>query len=279
MRASRRVAIVGASGQLGSELVQAFTLCGDEVLALSRPKFDITRRADLEWLAAQRLGLVVNAAAWTDVDACAREPERALLINGHAAGWVAAVADEAGALIIHVSTNEVFHGRLVRPYVEKDTPRPINPYGASKLAGERAVCTAARRHLVVRTAWIYGGERSFPTKIRAAAAKARTMGQPLRVVSDEFGNPTPASALADRIVKCGALAESFDLRLIHLAGQPPISRYDWAVAILHDADDLRLEPIRLEDYPRPSRAPRRAILASSWADELELRIDWLSQPA
>ena len=156
----RRVAITGAGGQLGAELVRAFAAASDEVLALARPDFDITRRGDLERLTAWRPDVVVNSAAWTDVDACARDPERAMGINGEAAGAVARAAAAAGAVIMQISTNEVFDGTLERPYTEADEPNPINPYGASKLAGERAVAGAALRHLVVRSAWLYGDRKS-----------------------------------------------------------------------------------------------------------------------
>ena len=115
----RRVAITGAGGQLGAELVRAFTAAGDEVLALARPDFDITRPADLERLTTWRPEVVVNSAAWTDVDGCARDPERAIRINGEAAGAVAAAAAAAGALIVQISTNEVFDGTLDRPYTER----------------------------------------------------------------------------------------------------------------------------------------------------------------
>jgi dTDP-4-dehydrorhamnose reductase len=274
----RRVAITGAGGQLGRELVRAFAALDVEVLPLARPDFDITRRTDLERLAAQQLDVVVNAAAWTDVDACALDPERAQLINGTCAGWVAAAADRAGALAVQVSTNEVFDGQLQRPYTEVDMPRPINPYGASKLYGETAVTGAARRHLIVRTAWLYGGPQSFPAKIRAAAERARHTGQPLRVVADELGNPTPAAALAERIVNVSRLAEEGSaMGIIHLAGQPPASRYEWARRIV--GPDVPMEPIHQQDYPRQSRPPLRAILSTDLASRLGLpAIEWLDSP-
>ena len=152
---ARRVAIVGAAGQLGSELVRAFADAGDEVLALARPDFDLTDASHLPRLAAWRPDVVVNSAAWTDVDGCARDPDRAMRINGDAAGALAAAAADAGATVVQVSTNEVFDGSLDRPYTETDQPNPINPYGASKLAGELLVAGANPRHLIVRTSWLF----------------------------------------------------------------------------------------------------------------------------
>ena len=111
----QRVAITGAAGQLGHQLVLVFEEAGDRVLALSRPEVDITRQEDLRRLSHWRPDIVVNSAAWTDVDGCARDPERAMRVNGEAAGAVAEAANRAGALIVQISTNEVFDGTLNRP--------------------------------------------------------------------------------------------------------------------------------------------------------------------
>ena len=261
---ARRVAITGAAGQLGRELIRAFGAEGDEVLALARPEFDISRGADLDGLAAWRPDIVVNSAAWTDVDGCARDPASALAVNGEAAGAVAAAAQQAGALAVQVSTNEVFDGVLDRPYTEEDAPNPINPYGSSKLAGELAVASANPRHLIVRTAWIFGQDSGFPTRIRAAADRVASEGSSLRVVADEWGNPTPADWLASAIVRLAALEA--DRRApsgaYHAAGQPPTSRLGWAQAVLRD-HPVSIEAIRLEDYRRDSRVPARAVLDTS----------------
>ena len=276
-----RVAITGAAGQLGGELVRAFGARGDEVLALVRPEFDVTRVRDLDRLAAWNPDVVVNAAAWTDVDGCARDPELAMRINGEAAGAVARAAATAGALVVQVSTNEVFDGSLDRPYTEDDAPHPINPYGASKLAGERLVAAANPRHLIVRTAWLFGpGGTNFVTKILDAAARSREAGQPLRVVADEWGNPTWTPTLADDIT---VLAESqLHPELVHLAGEPPASRLAWASAFV--PTDVAIEPIGMVDFARPSRVPPRAVLAMdkaralgipprSWVSELRGLVD------
>lgn len=274
---ARRVAITGAAGQLGRELVRAFGDAGDEVLAPGRPDFDITSASDLRRLTAWAPDVVVNAAAWTDVDACARDRERAMRINGAAAGAVARAAAAAGALAVQISTNEVFDGTLERPYTEDDRPNPINPYGASKLAGERAVAEAGPRHLIIRTAWLYGpGERNFPGKIRQVAERMLAEGRPLRVVADEWGNPTDVRWLAPAVQHLVDLAQggSAALGIHHLAGWPPTSRFDWATFLLGDTP-IAIEPIRLEDYPRDSRVPTRAVLDVSGAAALGIApFDW-----
>jgi dTDP-4-dehydrorhamnose reductase len=278
----RRVAITGAAGQLGREVVRAFGEAGDEVLALVRPDFDIAEASHLARLTAWRPDVVVNAAAWTDVDACARDPERAMLINGQAAGAVARAAADAGALAVQVSTNEVFDGQSDRPYTEDDLPNPINPYGVSKLAGEHAVVDANPRHLVVRTAWLYGGgARNFPGKIRQVAERMVAEERPLRVVADEWGNPTDVrwlSSAVRRLVELTMIGEAEE-GILHLAGEPATSRLDWARAILRDAPVV-IEPMRLADYRRDSRVPPRAVLDVARAASLGIEpYDWRNRRA
>jgi len=272
----RRIAITGAGGRLGRELVRTFEAENDEVLALARPAFDITQAADLERLAAWRPDIVVNSAAWTDVDGCARDPERAMRINGDAAGEVAGAAATAGALIVQISTNEVFDGTLHRPYTEEDQANPINPYGVSKLAGERAVAAANPQHLIVRTAWLFGPRGTdFVTKILAAAERAHAAREPLRVVADEWGNPTWTPWLADAIAALVSHPRSMDARVWHLAGEPPTSRRGWADRVLKDVE-VQILPISLTKFARPSQPPKRAVLDTRRARAIGLALEWAS---
>lgn len=270
----RRVAITGAGGQLGCELVRAFEAAGNDVLALARPEFDILRVADLTRLTAWRPDIVINSAAWTNVDGCARDPERAMAVNGTAAGEVAAAAAAAGALAVQISTNEVFDGTAAPPYTEDDAPNPINPYGTSKLAGEKMVQAATDGHLIVRTAWLFGSTgENFVTRILAAADAAAARGQPLRVVGDEFGNPTPAAWLANAIATLVVDPDQGGGRkILHLAGSPPTSRYHWAKAAL--GDSVEIQAIRSDEFQRASRVPRRAVLSVSLAAQLGFATGW-----
>lgn len=261
-----RVAITGAAGQLGSELVRAFGAAGASVQPLTRPQFDLDDPGRVTFDA----DVVVNAAAWTDLDGCARDPARAMARNGTAVGTLVAAAQRAGARFVQVSTNEVFDGAEQRSYAEDDVPNPINPYGASKLVGERAVASG----LIVRTAWIFGGPRSFPIRIRAAAERAAAAGTPLRVVADEIGNPTPAAALAQRIVTL-VLAIDSPPPIVHLAGEPPTSRHAWASRLLSAAGLPEPEPIAQRDYVRDSTPPPHAVLDTSLSRALGLpAIHW-----
>ena len=241
---SRRVAITGAAGQLGRQLVRAFAESGDEVLSVARPEWDIESEEALRRLADWAPDVVVNSAAWTDVD-----------------GSVAWVAARAGALSVQISSNEVFDGARDEPYTEDDDTNPINPYGASKRRGEELVLAANPRSLVVRTVWLFGpGGVNFVTKILAASERAREASEPLRVVDDEWGNPTWTPFLA---VDIRALVDQDVTGIVHLAGEPPTTRFGWARAFLPDEVDIR--PISMREFQRASRVPPRAVLSTSKA--------------
>ena len=268
--------MTGAMGLLGRELARAFRGDGDEVIGLGRLDLDLEDPQSMNRIVASGPDVVINCAAWTDVDGCARDPDRAMRINGVGPGLVATASARSNALVVQISTNEVFDGAPDRSYSEDDAPSPINPYGASKLAGERAVASSTDRHLIVRTAWLYGPERGFPSRIRAAADRLGK-NEPLRVVDDEWGNPTPASSLATAIVastRRALMDES--LRLIHLAGEPPTTRYDWAALALGDWHG-NLERIKRRNYPRASTVPEHAVLSTVRAQALGLPPIWWEQ--
>jgi dTDP-4-dehydrorhamnose reductase len=190
-----------------------------------------------------------------------------------APGRLAAAAAGVGATFVQVSTNEVFDGEADAPYTETDATRAINPYAASKLAGEEAVMEADTDHLIVRTAWIFGpGGRNFPSRIVAAAQRAAAAGEPLRVVADEWGNPTWAPDLAAAMVRAVELGAR---GVLHLAGEPAASRYELARAILAGMERVRIEPISQADYPRPAPVPPRAVLSMARARGLGIGpLDW-----
>jgi dTDP-4-dehydrorhamnose reductase len=271
-----RVIVTGAAGQLGRQLVRAFADAGDEVIGLTRADLDLADPMIEERIASLAPQIVVNSAAWTDVDGCARDPERAMLLNGIAPGRMAAGAARADALFVQISTNEVFDGSAEEAYAEDDAPNPISPYGVSKLGGERAVAAAAKRFLIVRTAWLFGpGGSNFVTKILAAAGRAAASGEPLRVVADEWGNPTWTPALASALVS--VTREPFrHAGILHVAGVPGCTRWDWAAVVLNAAG-LRtpMDRVSSRDYLRSSTPPLRAVLATSRADAIGIVVgDW-----
>ncbi len=268
-----RVAVTGAGGRLGRALIDAlgeapFTgLSGP--LAWTRSAFDLDQPEAIgALLERDRPEVVIHAAAWTDVDGCAREPELAMRRNAAATGLLAQACAGRGVDLVLVSTNEVFDGRRTDGlgYRPDDEPRPPNPYGRSKLAGEEAARRAyagpaGRAQLaIVRTAWLFGpGAPDFPSKILAAAERARAAGEPLQVVADEWGNPTYVLDLAEAIVELlgsGKLAGTH-----HVVNGLVASRADWARDVVARAGiAVEIVDVPATSWERPSRAPRWGVL-------------------
>jgi dTDP-4-dehydrorhamnose reductase len=275
------VAVTGAAGRLGRALIGAledapFTGTRGPI-AWSRAVFDldtVTPATAAALLDRDRPEVVVHAAAWTDVDGCARDPELAMRRNGAATGVLAGACAAAGVDLVVISTNEVFDGRRSdgRGY-EPDEPRsPINPYGASKAAAEAAALAAFEaapgpRLAIIRTSWLHGPPgNDFPAKIAAAALRARGAGEPLRAVADEIGSPTYTPDLADAIVEL--LAEDAltvagaSTQVHHLVNAGRASRADWAREVLRATGiDVEVEEVPASTWQRASTPPLWAVLA------------------
>ena len=267
-----RVAVTGAGGRLGRALVAALEdapFTGPlGPLAWSRPVYDLDDpEAAARCIRQSAPEAVVHAAAWTDVDGCAREPERAMRRNALAVAELAEACVRAGADLVLVSTNEVFDGRRSdgRGYEAGDRPIPANPYGASKLAGETAAQAVFLGHAaqlaIVRTAWLYGPPgNDFPARILAAADRARAAAEPLRVVGDEIGSPTLAADLAEGILDL--LAAGTFAGVHHVVNTGSVSRAGWARHILAALRvDVPIVEVPLATWKRPSAAPAWAVLA------------------
>jgi dTDP-4-dehydrorhamnose reductase len=266
-----RIAVTGAGGRLGRALMTAladapFTgLSGP--IGWTRPDFDLDRPESFgSLLERDRPEVIVHAAAWTDVDGCAKDPDLAMRRNRDAPGALARAAVARGVDLVTVSTNEVFDGARTdgRGYAPDDETDPINPYGASKLAGEgaaRAAFDGATAALgIVRTAWLYGPPgNDFPAKILAAAARAREAGAPIKLVADEIGSPTYTADLAEGIVE---LIGSGDLGGVHhIVNTGRASRADWARELLRQAGvNVRTEDVPASTWPRASTPPPWAVL-------------------
>ena len=266
-----RVAVSGATGRLGRGLVAALDdapfagLSGP--IAWGRPDFDLDRQEDFAALVARdKPEVVVHAAAWTDVDGCARDPKLALSRNGEATGLLAHATASAGIDLVVISSNEVFDGNRTdgRGYRPDDAPNPPNPYGASKLAGERLAAEAyvatPSRLAIVRTAWLYGPPgNDFPAKILAAAERARAAGERLKVVADEIGSPTYTLDLADAIVEL--LASEAIGGTHHIVNAGEASRAEWARELFRAAAlTVDIEEVPASTWARASTPPRWAVL-------------------
>ncbi len=270
------VAVTGAQGRLGRALVAAF---GSRAIGWTRHDLDLDDPAAIGGLLdAATPAWVVHAAAWTDVDGCARDPELALRRNGTAVGVVARACADRGISFVLVSTNEVFDGlrRDGRGYGPDDATAPINAYGTSKLAGERAATDAFARGrarlAIVRTAWLFGPPGAdFPAKILAAADRARLAGEPLRVVADERGNPTYTNDLAQGI--CALVEAGGPTAIHHVTNAGSASRAEWAREILRLAGGPMpaLVDVPASTWTRASTPPLAAVLAPTPLPGIELR--------
>jgi len=260
-----RVFITGCKGQLGQALSAA--LAGHTLSGCDLPELDVTERAAIgKAIADFAPDVVLHAAAWTDVDGCARDPEQAYHINALGTQNVALACAASGAAMAYVSTNEVFDGTAQEPYREWDPPHPLNPYARSKAAGEWFVRHLLTHFYVVRTAWLYApGGRNFSNPHRVLQL-ADERGA-LRVVTDEVGNPTYAPDLANALT---ALIHTGAYGVYHLTNAGYCSRYDFARETLRlsGRDHVPVEPITLADFPRASTPPRFAPLANTAAAAL-----------
>lgn len=257
-----RILQFGETGQVAREMARR---AGPDVVVEAHGR-ELADLADPAACAALIRGsdaeVVVNAAAYTAVDKAEEETGLAMRVNGETPGAMAAAAADAGKPFLHISTDYVFDGAAGRPWREGDAVRPINAYGASKLAGEAAVLEAGGAAVVLRTAWVFSshGANFVKTMLRVGAANPT-----LRVVDDQLGGPTPAAAIADALL---AIAQAFKRGegapgVYHFAGAPTISWAGFAREIFtRAAIEPRpvVEPIATEDWPTPAARPRNSAL-------------------
>jgi dTDP-4-dehydrorhamnose reductase len=262
------ILLTGATGQLGLELARLLPAYG-ELAACDRAALDL---ADGDALAAavrrRKPQIIINAAGYTAVDRAESEPDLADAVNARAPAILAEEAARLDALLIHYSTDYVFDGASAQPYREEDHANPLNAYGRSKLAGERAIAAAGGAHLILRTSWIYGwhGQNFFLTMRRLAQTRPE-----LRVVADQFGVPNWSRAIAEAtatLVSRGPAALSERSGIYHLSGRGRASWFDFARAIFEDADRPRVVPIATAEYPTPARRPASAVLATAKLEEV-----------
>lgn len=278
--AGQRVLVTGAAGQLGGYLRPALTAAGATVIgADSRAGEGVEHVVDITDAAAVRAAFatarpdaVIHGAAYTDVDGCERNPDLAEAVNGAGAANVAAAARAVGAYLVAVGTDFVFPGDGGAPYAEDAPPDPVSVYGASKLAGERAVLAADPAFAVARTAWLYGGPgKHFP---RTVVNMLRQRGG-MEVVDDEAGSPTFAGDLATALAQ---LVAARGAGIFHLANAGRATRYQLARAVAAAAglDPSLIRPTTtaafLAKYPLPAKRPPDSTLVNTRAAALGIRL-------
>jgi len=273
-----RIFVTGATGQLGSEFAHAFA--GHEIIPGTRPEFDLTdERSVRTAIENAHPDLVVHPGAYTDVDGCERDPDRAYRTNALGTRYVSQAARAAGAELVYVSTDYVFDGTRDEPYWEWDEPNPLSVYGRSKLAGEREALSLHQRCYVVRTSWVYSprGRNFVKTMLRLAAERPS-----LTVVDDERGGPTLAADLAVAIRK---LVERRVYGVYHFSNHGSCSRFELAKRALEIAGfTTDVAPVStaeyLSRYPLPAQRPANSTLRNfagaalgielaPWEDALE----------
>jgi dTDP-4-dehydrorhamnose reductase len=260
-----RILLIGKNGQVGWELERTLAPLGEGV-AVDFPEIDLANSAGVRNLVRKvQPQVIVNAAAYTDVDKAESEPDLAFAINGTAPRILAEEAKAIGAALIHYSTDYVFDGQKGEPYVETDLPNPINTYGQSKLAGERAIQAVDGTYLIFRTSWVYSTrQKCFITQVLRWAREQKI----LRIVTDQVGSPTWCRMLAEMTAQ--VLGMSRDnvagwllgkKGIYHLAGDGSVSRFEWAQAILKNdpAGEEKvvqdLLPGRSFEFPSPAQRP------------------------
>ncbi|MEU8320730.1 dTDP-4-dehydrorhamnose reductase [Nonomuraea sp. NPDC048881] len=267
--------VTGGGGMLAADVLERAALTGEPVLALARSELDLCdRRAVRDFVAAYRPGVVVNCAAWTAVDDAETHEAEALEINGHAVGWLAESCARAGARLVHVSTDYVFDGTAPGPYPEDAPTAPVNAYGRTKLAGERAALEHG--HHVVRSAWLYGaaGPNFVRTMIRLAAER-----DTVDVVDDQHGQPTWTADLADYLVRLARSELPPGVYHGTSSGETTWCGLAKEIFTLLGLDPDRVRPVSSAGFPRPARRPANSVLAHTKGEPIRhwhqaLRAAW-----
>lgn len=262
-----KILVIGAAGQLGHDLLKALTP-DHETTGVDIDEVDITDAASAsDVIRANSPGLVINSAAYTNVDGCETETELAWAVNATGAGNVAGACGDVGAALVHISTDYVFDGTKGEPYLEDDPTSPLGEYGRSKLAGEEEVRAALDRHLIVRTAWLFGTHGGNFVKTMIRLGRERDL---LKVVNDQTGSPTYAGHLA------AALKELAETRLdqpgiYHMTNSGQCTWFDFAAEIFRlTGIEADLEPTTTGEFGSPAPRPAFSVLANTRAPEIRL---------
>lgn len=258
-----KVLVTGANGQLGLELKELLPRRGHETTALTRKDLDISDAAAVERAMDEHApDLLVNAAAYTNVDGCETETDLAYAVNALGPRNLAQSCEKRGTELLHVSTNYVFDGKREDPYEPFDVPTPVSVYGRTKFAGEEYVKHLSTRWYIVRTAGVYGEGHNF---VRTMLRVGRERDS-LKVKDDEYGSPTYAKDLADAIA---GIVDSRLYGLYHVTNSGSCSWYEFAREIFRIADvEVEVTPVPGSEYPLPAERPANGVLSGLGSPEL-----------
>jgi dTDP-4-dehydrorhamnose reductase len=271
----RKILLTGKSGQIGWELQRCLSTLG-QVTAVGSDQLDLTDAETMRGFIRQlKPDIIVNPAAYTAVDKAESEPDLAMAVNAIAPGVMADEAKRLGALLVHYSTDYIFDGTKLSPYVEEDHPNPLNVYGASKLAGEQAIRNSGVNHLIFRTSWVYGARgKNFLLTMRRLGKER----DELNIVNDQTGSPTWSRAIAECtsqvLAQLYADGGNTDLQTrmsgtYHLTSQGQTTWYGFvkeavACGLLASQDKaLVIKPINTSAYPTPAIRPMYSVMSNS----------------
>ena len=259
---SASILVVGAGGQVGSELAAATT--SHRLSALTRAELDITDvDAVTQAFAIHQPDIVINAAAYTAVDKAEQDSAAAYALNCDAVGYLARACQAAGAPLLHISTDYVFSGNKLAAYSEDDAIDPLGVYGASKAAGEAVLRDVLEAHIILRTSWVFSATGNNFVKTMLRLGKERDQ---LGIVSDQEGCPTSAASIADVLLDIAdryLKSETVNWGTYHYCNQPETTWFDFARAIFEQAggfDNLTVKPINTSDYPTLAKRPQNSVL-------------------
>lgn len=251
--------IFGAEGMLGRDLASIFSDWNTKLL--DKEDVDIRDKdAVFDLIEDFHPDLVINAAAYTDVDGCETNREVAMSVNGEAPGYLASASKDAGAIFVHYSTDYVFRGDNPEGYKEDDPPAaPINFYGETKLAGEKAIMETEGKNFIIRTSWLFGlnGNNFVETMLRLASERDE-----LRVVNDQHGKPTYTLDLAKRTREL--IEGGHDFGIYHITNEPATTWYEFAKEIIDSSGmEVSVAPCSSQEFPRPAKRPEYSILLNT----------------
>jgi len=268
-----RVAVIGANGQLGTDLVEVFRKEGFEVIPLTHTDLDVTVFESLKSLKEIKPDVIVNTAAYVRVDDAEVYPEKAFAVNAIGALNVARVAEEIKAINVYISTDYVFDGEKGRPYTEDDVPNPINVYGTSKLAGEIFTRNYSTKHYILRVASLYGkagASGKGGNFVNWVIEKARK-GEKLRIVDDQVMSPTHTLDVANTLAEF--LRREPEYGVYHMVNEGQCSWYEFTKAIFEILGwDVEVEPIKSSELNRLAKRPRFSALENTKLHRIGLRM-------
>lgn len=279
-----KILVTGSKGQLGTELMIQGSERGHEMSGYDIPELDISDQKKISDIISNgHFDIVINAAAYTAVDMAETEHEKAENVNAKGPQYIAEECARTKTPLIHVSTDYVFNGSKIDPYTENDLPDPIGVYGTTKLKGEKAVQTALKHHIIVRTAWVYGTHGKNFVRTMLAIGKDR---EELRVVSDQTGCPTDSFDLAAALLTAAESVINDDKTDLwgtyHFCGAGKVTWHGFAEAIFEEARKYeefkvrKIQAITTSEYPTLAKRPANSVLdCTKFSNSFKIRVpEW-----